>query len=140
MRPLTISFCVEPEPTLRLRSVASLVSTQVIRGVVIMQQGFSTGQNESWTHMHSPLEFPRISAAFTTVSYSLSLYSRIANITARDIRGKLWIFSNHPPAIGAHSRCCEETGAQCKEHEQLRRYVHLRNDLWILMSAVRLTW
>jgi len=51
MRPLTISCCVEPELTPRLRSVASLVSAQVIRGVVIMQQGFSIGQNESWTHM-----------------------------------------------------------------------------------------
>ena len=39
------------EPALRFRSVASLVSAQVIRGVVMMQQGFSTSQNEASTHM-----------------------------------------------------------------------------------------
>ena len=66
---------------------------------------------------HSLLDFPRISAAFTTVSYSLPLYLRIVNITARDIRGELGVFRNHPPAHSVDRRNKREQATHSREND-----------------------
>ena len=66
---------------------------------------------------HTLLDFPRRSAAFTTVGCSLSLYSRIANITASDIRGKLGIFRNLPPAHSIDCRNKREQATNSRDND-----------------------
>ena len=66
---------------------------------------------------HSLLDFPRISAAFTTVSYSLSLYLRIVNIIARDIRGKLGVFRNPTPAHSIDRRNKREQATNSRDND-----------------------